>query len=41
MAVEISSERLQRMVEKVRLEGVLACLKQFGKLATWLVRRGG
>ena len=33
MAVE-SSERLQRIVEKAMLEGVLACLKHIGKLAS-------
>lgn len=34
MSVEPSSEGLRRIVEKARLEGVLACLKQLGNLAT-------
>ena len=34
MALEISSERLQRIVEKARLEGVLASPKHVGKLAS-------
>ena len=34
MATKMSPESLQRIVEKARLEGVLACLKHVGKLAS-------
>ena len=34
MTMETSSERFQHIVEKARLEGVLACLKHIGELAS-------
>ena len=34
MATKMSPESLQRIVEKARLEGVLACLNHIGKLAS-------